>query len=234
LDEAHLRPGKRPGLSSRRTSTASLSSLSSIDSGPPPGRSSSRPKRGQAQGPPPLSTIPAVYFDEDFHLENPRTFDVVSERSEVVRPAPGSNEKGASSNGQAAAPRKALATNAILQEKLSWYMDTVEMHLIQSISTASTTFFTALGSLRELHSEAADSVERIKALRKELEALDDEIATGGLNLVQQRRKRENVKQLHDAVMQLREIVDGVAVCESLVDAGQVNEALDNIDTVENL
>jgi vacuolar protein sorting-associated protein 54 len=151
----------------------------------------------------------------------------------VVRPAPGSDEKGAS-NGQAAAPRKALATNAILQEKLSWYMDTVEMHLIQSISTASTTFFTALGSLRELHSEAADSVERIKALRKELEALDEEVATGGLNLVYQRRKRENVKQLHDAVMQLREIVDGVAVCESLVDAGEVIEALDNIDTVEKL
>ncbi|KAK4105080.1 Vps54-domain-containing protein [Parathielavia hyrcaniae] len=233
-DEAHLRPGRRPGLTSRRTSTASLSSLSSIETvTPTQRRSSSRPRRGQAHGPPPLSTIPTVYFDEDFHLENPRTFDVVSERSEVVRPTLGSEEKGAS-NGSSAAPRKALATNAILQEKLSWYMDTVEMHLIQSISTASTTFFTALGSLRELHSEAADSVERIKALRKELKALDEEVATGGLNLVRQRRKRENVKQLHDAVMQLREIVDGVAVCESLVDAGQIDQALDNIDSVEKL
>ncbi|KAK3308597.1 Vps54-like protein-domain-containing protein [Chaetomium strumarium] len=233
LDEGHLRPGKRPGLSSRRTSTASLSSLSSIEVAPTTHRSSSRPKRGQAHGPPPLSTIPAVYFDEYFHLENPRTFDVVSERSEVVRPTPGNDDKSGS-NGQAAAPRKALATNAILQEKLSWYMDTVEMHLIQSISTASTTFFTALGSLRELHSEAAESVERIKGLRKELEALDEEIATGGLHLVQQRRRRENVKQLHDAVMQLREIVDGVAVCESLVDAGEVSDALDNIDNLEKL
>ncbi|AEO62871.1 bb161ebc-7d62-479c-8044-f02721616bb3 [Thermothielavioides terrestris] len=233
LDEGRLRPGRRPGLSSRRASTASLSSLSSIEAGPTPGRSSSRPRRAQAHGPPPLSTIPSVYFDEDFHLENPRIFDVVSERSEVVPPAPGSHGKAAP-NGQAAAPRKALATNAILQEKLSWYMDTVEMHLIQSISTASTTFFTALGSLRELHSEAADSVERIKALRKELAALDEEIVVGGLNLVQQRRRRENVKQLHDAVMQLREIVDGLAVCESLVDAGEANEALDNIDNLEKL
>ena len=234
LDEGHLRPSRRPGLSSRRTSTASLSSLSSIETvTPAPRRSNSRPRRGQAHGPPPLSTIPPVYFDDDFHLENPRTFDVVSERSEVVRPAPGSDEKSAS-NGQAAAPRKALATNAILQEKLSWYMDTVEMHLIQSISTASTTFFSALGSLRELHSEAADSVERIKGLRKELEALDQEVATGGLNLVHQRRRRENLKQLHDAVTQLREIVDGVGVCESLVDAGETNQALDNIDTLENL
>lgn len=229
LDEGHLRPGRRPGIS-RRTSTASLASLSSLESSAPaPRRSSSRPRRGAAHGPPPLSTIPAVYFDEDFRLENPRTFDVVSERSEVVRPAPGEEKDKA-----AAAPRKALATNAILQEKLSWYMDTVEMHLIQSISTASTTFFTALGSLRELHSEAADSVERIKALRRELEALDEEIATGGLNLIQQRRRRENVNQLHDAVVQLRRIIDGVSVCESLVDAGEVGKALDNIDALERL
>ncbi|KAK3997592.1 vacuolar protein sorting-associated protein 54-like protein [Cladorrhinum sp. PSN332] len=231
LDEGHLRPGRRPGVSSRRTSTASITSLSSIDSPTLPRRSSSGLRTRQTQGPPPLSTVPAVYFDDDFHLENPRTFDVVSERSEVVRPTPGGDEKGAG-NGQAAAPRKALATNAILQEKLSWYMDTIEWHLIQSISTASTTFFSALGSLRELHSEAADSVERIRALRKELETLDEEIATGGLHIVQQRRRRENVRQLQDAVMQLRKIVDGVAVCESLVDAGEVNEALENIDNLE--
>ncbi|KAK4227103.1 vacuolar protein sorting-associated protein 54-like protein [Podospora fimiseda] len=231
LDEGHLRPTRRPGVSSRRTSTASITSLSSIDSPTIPRRPSSGLRTRQTQGPPPLSTVPAVYFDDDFHLENPRTFDVVSERSEVVRPTPGSDEKGAA-NGQAAAPRKALATNAILQEKLSWYMDTIEWHLIQSISTASTTFFSALGSLRELHSEAADSVERIRALRKELEALDEEIATGGLHIVQQRRRRENVRQLQDAVIQMKKVVDGVAVCESLVDAGEVNDALENIDTLE--
>ncbi|KAK0719596.1 vacuolar protein sorting-associated protein 54-like protein [Lasiosphaeris hirsuta] len=232
IDEGHLRPGKRPGAA-RRTSTASISSLASIEAPSPVRRSSSGFRRGAAHGPPPLSTIPTVYFDNDFHLENPRTFDVVSERSEVVRPAPGTDEKS-TSNGHASVPRKALATNAILQEKLSWYMDTIEMHLIQSISTASTTFFTALGSLRELHSEAAESVERIKGLRKELEVLDKEIATGGLEIVQERRRRENLKQLHDAVMQLREIIDGVAVCESLVDSGEVDAALDNIDALEEL
>ncbi|KAL2760725.1 hypothetical protein ACRALDRAFT_1073543 [Sodiomyces alcalophilus JCM 7366] len=189
------------------------------------------------QGPPPLSTIPNVYFDDDFHLENPRTFDVVSERSEVVRPPPGTPEdKGGKGtpNGSAAAPRKALATNAILQEKLSWYMDTIEMHLINSISTASTTFFTALGSLRELHSEAADSVERIKTLRKELGALDREIAQGGLDMIQKRRRRENIQQLNDAVLQLRHIVEGVGRCESLVNSDQVEEALNGIDSLELL
>lgn len=231
-EEGRLRPGRR----SRKTSVSSVSSFTSIAEAPNlVRRSSSSYARRSAQGPPPLSTIPTVYFDDDFHLENPRTFDIVSERSEVVRPPPGTIEEDkVSSNGNGTAPRKALATNAILQEKLSWYMDTIEMHLISSISTASTTFFTALGSLKELHTEAAESVDRIKALRQELEALDHEIATSGLEVIQKRRRRENVQQLHDAVLQLKEIVDQLATCESLVEAGEVEKALDSIDLLENL
>lgn len=222
-----LRPGKRPP-NSRKASVSSISSFTSIDAPPPIRRSSSSYSRKAAQGPPPLSTIPVVYFDEDFRLENPRTFDVVSERSEVVR------QEEKPSNGAAPAPRKALATNAILQEKLSWYMDTVEMHLISSISTASTTFFSALGSLKELHTEAAESVQKIKTLRQELEALDEEFVLNGLNTVQQRRRRENVQQLHDAVLQLKEILSQLADCESQVDAGNVDAALDGIDALERL
>ncbi|KAF7554217.1 hypothetical protein G7Z17_g3084 [Cylindrodendrum hubeiense] len=224
----------RPGRPTRKSSTASLSSLNSNEGSSPVRRPSASFARRSMQGPPPLSTIPTVYFDEEFHLENPRTFDVVSERSEVIRPANSENGEKGAINGSASAPRKALATNAILQEKLSWYMDTIEVHLINSISTASTTFFTALGSLKELHSEAAESVQRIKALRKELEALDEEIATKGLEIVHKRRRRENLKQLNDAVLQLRQIADGVMGCEALVDQGEVDKALSSIDSLEKL
>ncbi|KAL1963964.1 hypothetical protein VTN77DRAFT_7639 [Rasamsonia byssochlamydoides] len=193
--------------------------------------------RGQ-QGVTPLSTIPSVYFEEDFHLENPRTFDVVSERSEVVRQPskPPAQEKTA--NGGAVEPastgRKALATNAILQEKLSWYMDTVEIHLISSISTASKSFFTALGSLRELHAEAADSVKRIQILRKDLHKIDKEMAMGGLKVVNLRRRRENVRKLADAVAQLHEVVESVAECEEMVEKGEIEEAMEALDEVERL
>lgn len=175
-----------------------------------------------------------MYFDEDFHLENPRTFDVVSERSEVVPPNEIPSLDKSSSNGTAAVPRKALATNAILQEKLSWYMDTIEVHLINSISTASTTFFTALGSLRELHSEAADSVERIKALRKDLSKLDEEMVSKGLDLGRKRRKRENLQQLSDSILQLKYVVDSVGRCETLVDRGDVESSLSEIDCLEKV
>ena len=179
----------------------------------------------------PLSTVPQVYFDPEFHLENPRTFDIVSERSEIVRPPPGAN-------GAATTPgtsgRKALATNAILQEKLSWYMDTVEVHLISSISTASVSFFAALGSLRDLHMEASASVAKIQALRADLARLDKSMAVGGLKVVAMRRRRENVRKLGDAVQQLGDVVDGVARCEDQVDQGEIEEALQGLANVERL
>jgi len=231
LDKS-LRQSARTPTGSRKASIASLASLSAADPLPPRRRSSGGIGRRAAQAPTPLSTIPSVYFEDDFHLENPRTFDVVSERSEVVRPVPGTPDKNV--NGNTVTPRKALATNAILQEKLSWYMDTIEVHLISSISTASASFFAALGSLRELHSEAADLAERIKSLRAELAALDKKMALGGLEIVNERRRRENLKQLADATNQLRHIVEAVNRCESLVDDGQIEKALDTADSLEKL
>ncbi|CBF73667.1 hypothetical protein AN7993.2 [Aspergillus nidulans FGSC A4] len=191
--------------------------------------------RGRTPAVTPLSTIPSVYFEDDFRLENPRTFDVVSERSEVVTP-PKAPSKDNKMDIVEPAPtgRKALATNAILQEKLSWYMDTVEIHLISSISTASKSFFTALGSLRELHAEAADSVRRIQVLRKDLQKIDREMALGGLKIVNLRRRRENVRMLADAVAQLRDVVESVTRCEELAEDGNIEEAADGLEKVEKL
>ncbi|KIV86215.1 hypothetical protein, variant [Exophiala sideris] len=171
----------------------------------------------------PLSTIPTVYSEEDFHLENPRTFDIVSEHSEIVR-----DPNGVPSG------RKSLATNAILQEKLSWYMDTVEVHLINSISTASKSFFSALGSLRELHGEAADSVDRIQKLRKELAKLDKEMAIDGLKVINLKQRRDNVRQLAQAIMQLEDIVKAVQSCEEMVEDGEIDQALDGLDELDAL
>ncbi|KAB8234816.1 vacuolar protein sorting-associated protein 54 [Aspergillus alliaceus] len=215
----------------RRASTLSVNPRASSPFDTRGRRRSSYAGRGRGHAVTPLSTIPQVYFDDDFHLENPRTFDVVSEKSEVVTPPKSQN---GTATGPAQTGRKALATNAILQEKLSWYMDTVEIHLISSISTASKSFFTALGSLRELHSEAADSVKRIQVLRKDLQKIDRDMALGGLKIVNLRRRRENVRLLADAVSQLREVVQSVSRCEELVENGDIEEAAGSLEEVERL
>lgn len=205
---------------------------------PKPKRRSSGTKRGMPAITP-LSTIPNVYFEENFHLENPRTFDIVSERSEVVRPVrTTSNDDFNNANGISEAPqpsgRKALATNAILQEKLSWYMDTVEVHLISAISTASKSFFAALGSLRELQTEAAESVTKIKELREDLKKLDEQMAVGGLEVVNMKRRRENLRRLTDAVDQLQAVIYGVSHCDDSVEKGELETAAARLEIIERL
>ncbi|KAK4621654.1 Vacuolar protein sorting-associated protein 54 [Fulvia fulva] len=213
----------------------SVSAISPVETPGQPRRKSSAQYRRNRNEPTPLSTIPNVYFDEDFHLENPRTFDVVSERAEIVRPPPGAHtttEKAP--NGTTLPPRKALATNAILQEKLSWYMDTVEVHLINSISTASSGFFAALGSLKELQTEAEESVAKIQSLREDLRRLDKEVAVSGLEVAAKRRRRENVRKLGTATAQVQNVVETVRKADELVDEGAYDEASDQMDRVGRL
>ncbi|KAJ9660627.1 hypothetical protein H2201_006885 [Coniosporium apollinis] len=213
----------------RRGSLAALPLLESPDV---KRRSNLRTARRSVYVPTPLTTIPHIFFEDNFHLENPRTFDVVSERSEVVRQEDIKSANG-SVNSPAPSGRKALATNAILQEKLSWYMDTVEVHLISSISSASTSFFAALGSLKELQSEAAESVARIKELREDLRNLDQEMAVGGLKVIGMKRRRQNLRKLGEATTQVQGVVDGTTHCEELVDSGELETALERMDILDS-
>lgn len=223
-----------------QSSTAIASPTSALSPTTPGGqprrrRSSITFARRNRNEPTPLSTIPPVYFDENFHLENPRTFDIVSERAEIVRPPPGTpqqEQKGA--NGVPLPPRKALATNAILQEKLSWYMDTVEVHLINNISSASSGFFAALGSLRELQTEAEESVKRIQALREDLRRLDEEVAVAGLEVAAKKRRRANIGRLARATRQVQAVVEEVKRADKLVDDGEFEEAAVGMERVGRL
>ncbi|KAG8628095.1 hypothetical protein KVT40_003968 [Elsinoe batatas] len=220
----------RPGTS-RQGSTTTLSPVVESPSGR---RRSSGHSRRKYNEPTPLTTVPNVYFEEDFHLENPRTFDIVSERAEIVRPPPGTAAEERAANGTTLPPRKSLATNAILQEKLSWYMDTVEVHLINSISTASSSFFAALGSLRDLQREAEESAAQIQQLRTDLAELDRGMALGGLEISRMRQRRRNIGKLYRATQQMQRVVDQVVRCEELVDEGNFDAAADGIDATDRL
>ena len=233
LEKRLSRDASAPPTISRQPSATSL--LSPAETPGQPKRRSSAQYRRNRNEPTPLSTIPNVYFDEDFHLENPRTFDVVSERSEIVRPPPGAvAAETKAANGAPQQPRKALATNAILQEKMSWYMDTVEVHLINSISTASSGFFAALGSLKELQNEAEESVAKIQGLRDDLRRLDEEVALSGLEVAAKRRRRENVRKLKTATSQIQRVVENVKKADELVDEGAYDDAADQMGRVGRL
>ncbi|KAF3927657.1 hypothetical protein ABW21_db0201768 [Orbilia brochopaga] len=189
--------------------------------------------RKQSVAIPPLTTVPQVYFDENFHLENPRTFDVVSERSHVIQSPIQENGPDGLPNTNSVG-RKALATNAILQEKLSWYMDIVEVHLIKEISSASSGFFAALGDLRKLHAEADASVQNIHTLRAELDRLDKDQALAGLEVVRLRKRMANIQKLAYSVDQIAHAIKKLSEVEEYLDKGETVAAMDTIEATEAL
>ena len=174
----------------------------------------------------PLSTIPSVFFDLNFQLDNPRIFDIVSEKSDIIR------SQSTDSNS-----RKILANNSILQEKLSWYIDTVELHLINEISNASTSFFLALDDLRSINSQASNCIERIQRLRKDLHLVEEKRAQAGIESLQFRQRRRNVGILTQSLQQISMVLTKSDESEGYLlssNQPQISRCLDSIDATEAL
>ncbi len=172
-------------LANISTSNLSTSSLEDTIQSPSPRR---RRFRNREEEPESLDTVPSIFFESNFSLSNPRTFDIVNENSDLLtRTCTGKPD------------RKSLASNAILQEKLSWYMDTVEIHLIKEINAASTSFFAALSDLQELNEDASKCVTKIARLREDLGRIQDMHALQGADITKLHIKRANIARLQQVV-----------------------------------
>ncbi|CAG8619693.1 10364_t:CDS:10 [Acaulospora morrowiae] len=166
-----------------------------------------------------LETVPSVFFDPDFNLENPRIFDIVCENTDIIGGNP--NNLG-------------ISTNAILQEKLSHYLDTVEVHLIKEISLRSSSFFAALSNLQALHSETLECVSQINGLRQKLTHIDDSQAKQGLEVVRLKRRRANMTKLYEGIKMVAEIRSTQPMIQVLLGQGDYFSALDLIDEANNI
>lgn len=97
-----------------------------------------------------LREVPALYFKEDFALEDGPTF-------------------------HAACPFSNAAENLMLQDKLSQYLDVVELHLVKEISLRSNSFFEAQGQLEDLNGKIVEGCERIRELKETIKVLDKDL-----------------------------------------------------------
>ncbi|KAL6301781.1 Vps54-like protein-domain-containing protein [Sparassis latifolia] len=168
---------------------------------------------------PPLETVPSVFFDPNFNLGDPRTFNVVAEQH-------GGDDD--------ASDPSSLSHSLPLLEKLSHYADTIEQHLIREISIRSTSFFAALSNLQDLQTESEQCLDRISKLRGLLKEVDEKGAKRGLEIVRKENKLRNMDAVKEGVRVVGGIVEMTGVAKSLVSAGQWGEALDVIDELDGL
>ncbi|KAL1562543.1 hypothetical protein AAHA92_05113 [Salvia divinorum] len=97
-----------------------------------------------------LREVPALYFKKDFELEDGTTF-------------------------RAACPFRTMSENVALQERLSQYLDVVELHLVREISVRSSSFFEAQLQLEDLNFEDSTRVQELSGKRGDMFALQNKL-----------------------------------------------------------
>lgn len=157
-----------------------------------------------------LDTIPEIYFEENFNLDDPRVFNSVTEGNRIDD------------------------LNVLAQDKLSWYLDTVEVHLVNEISKSSSSFFDALNDLNEISGKNKSIVKLIENLRSKLESLQTNKIEKNLEKINLINKRKNVAKLEQGLLQINTVLNQSDVAESLFLKGEYEKCLDKVDYVESL
>ena len=128
--------------------------------------STERGKPGDA-----LDDVPSIYFDDRFALERREVFEL-------------------------ACPSTTVPANILLQEKLSHYLDTVEVQLVREISSRSASFFEALEMLEDLNRGIVDTCDRIRSVRTVVDALDSDLLESSRRIHRARTCRGNLLAIH--------------------------------------
>ncbi|WBW75046.1 GARP complex subunit Vps54 [Schizosaccharomyces osmophilus] len=142
----------------------------------------------------PLSTIPSIYFQDDFNLDDPQTFDIASEHVDITQAGDAQH-----------ANRKLLLNNSMLQEKISWYLDIVELHLLHEIENASDSFPIIMENLKNLKKDEKtclqDTHDFLENLNQITKARDEQ--------------REAISRQEQSCSQLHELIQSLSFLESL-------------------
>lgn len=115
-----------------------------------------------------LREVPSLYFKEDFALEDGGTFRAV-----------------------------AVGENIVLQEKLTQYLDVVEVHLVKEISLRSNSFYEAQGQLEDLNVKIVEGCKRIRELKEMIRLLDVDLVDSARQVQDLNLTRSNLIALQD-------------------------------------
>jgi vacuolar protein sorting-associated protein 54 len=106
-----------------------------------------------------------------------------------------------------------------MQDVLSSHLDTLERHLIHEITLRSTSFFSALSNLQDLHSESASCLSRISELQGSLKKVRTKQARKGLEVIDAQERLRVLRLTEDGVRTMGELEEMLRVARGVVDHG---------------
>ncbi|MGH0137901.1 UNVERIFIED_CONTAM: hypothetical protein FKN15_074457 [Acipenser sinensis] len=167
-----------------------------------------------------LEQVPKIFMKPDFALDDPLTFNAV---------LPWSHFSGAGSKGS-----RDVASSRLLQEKLSHYLDVVEVNIVHQISLRSEAFFHAMTSQHELQDYLRNTFQAVKVLRDRIAQIDKVMCKGSLNILRQALTRNNSIKLYNKMKLMATVHQTQPTVQLLLSTSEFVGALDLIATTQEV
>ncbi|XP_076585136.1 vacuolar protein sorting-associated protein 54 [Chaetodon auriga] len=167
-----------------------------------------------------LEQVPKIFMKPDFALEDPATFNTVLPWSHF-------NSAGGKSS-------RDVASSKLLQEKLSHYLDVVEVSIARQISLRSEAFFHAMSSQHELQDRLQETQRAVAVLRGRTAAIDRVMCQGPLQALRTALTRNNCVKLHNKLKLMAAVHQTQPTVQLLLSTSEFVGALELISTTKEV
>lgn len=167
-----------------------------------------------------LEQVPKIFMKPDFALEDPGTFNAVLPWSHF-------NSAGGKSS-------RDVASSKLLQEKLSHYLDVVEVSIARQISLRSEAFFHAMSSQHELQDRLQETQRAVSILRQRTAGIDRVMCQGPLRALRSALTRNNCVKLHNKLKLMAAVHQTQPTVQLLLSTSEFVGALELIATTKEV
>uniref|UniRef100_A0A8B9FXT3 Vacuolar protein sorting-associated protein 54 n=1 Tax=Amazona collaria TaxID=241587 RepID=A0A8B9FXT3_9PSIT len=167
-----------------------------------------------------LEQVPKIFMKPDFALEDSLTFNAV---------LPWSHFSTAGGKGN-----RDAASSKLLQEKLSHYLDIVEVNIAHQISLRSEAFFHAMTSQHELQDYLRKTSQAVKLLREKIAQIDKVMCEGSLQVLRLSLTRNNCIKAYNKLKLMATVHQTQPTVQLLLSTSEFVGALDLIATTQEV
>ncbi|NXG59744.1 VPS54 protein, partial [Hemiprocne comata] len=167
-----------------------------------------------------LEQVPKIFMKPDFALEDSLTFNAV---------LPWSHFSTAGGKGN-----RDAASSKLLQEKLSHYLDIVEVNIAHQISLRSEAFFHAMTSQHELQDYLRKTSQAVKLLREKISKIDKIMCEGSLRVLRLSLTRNNCIKAYNKLKLMATVHQTQPTVQLLLSTSEFVGALDLIATTQEV
>uniref|UniRef100_A0A673GCM0 Vacuolar protein sorting-associated protein 54 n=1 Tax=Sinocyclocheilus rhinocerous TaxID=307959 RepID=A0A673GCM0_9TELE len=167
-----------------------------------------------------LEQVPKIFMKPEFVLNDPATFNAV---------LPWSHFSVAGGNNS-----RDVASSRLLQEKLSHYLDVVEVSIARQISLRSEAFFHAMSSQHELQDRLRETADAVAKLRACTAAIDRVMCRGPLRALRDALTCNNCIKLHNKLKLMAAVHQTQPTVQLLLSTSEFVGALELIATTKEV